>query len=529
MTDEEFKALQDFVLATNVADKCKGWSDFAIHRDPSKLQGVKVDINGSVVEILLANKGLRGSIPESLGGLINLRELRLNRNQLTGSIPASLGELIKLEYLSLRENQLTGTIPESFGELVNLTSLWLFDNKLTGSIPESFSKLVKLTSLELQNNKLTGWGTLGGPSSLEEWRRGQGRDGNVITGGRFEPYKLGQGMGVVGVVLGVLLGYFDLVSDVLVTVEWANKGEWDLAVASIAFMCLPTLISILFVNKFWEERLMSLFQVRLLKDAFDSIYCQEVTAGYGTVRFIEGVYEAMPEAMLQTYSIYLAAHKGETIEYMIVVSVVLSIASVTSVLVLFLERDTLEASDTKRVQKLGLYSYYACELCCRTFAVGLLALAVGLWWLVGVLVAMFLRCLVRRIMDEDEQKAMPTPLLLASLLSDAIWPSIRTYRVASMCSCVENASIFACVLFWSDRSDFGEHTFAVHMCVWLSVISRLLFQMVVMEQSWGKFHRSAQNNIQASPNHYIEKAACEVGGEGVQNFGGLESALNNIF
>ena len=44
---------------------------------------------------------LTGSIPESIGNLVNLEFLYLCNNLLTGSIPESIGDLLKLKYLML--------------------------------------------------------------------------------------------------------------------------------------------------------------------------------------------------------------------------------------------------------------------------------------------------------------------------------------------------------------------------------------------------------------------------------------------
>lgn len=49
------------------------------------------------------------SLPESIGNLTNLTELRLRANQLT-SLPESIGNLTNLTYLDLDNNQLISLI-----------------------------------------------------------------------------------------------------------------------------------------------------------------------------------------------------------------------------------------------------------------------------------------------------------------------------------------------------------------------------------------------------------------------------------
>ncbi|XP_052623022.1 receptor-like protein EIX2 [Lactuca sativa] len=105
------------------------------------------------LELLELSRSLKGRIPETLGGLANLRDLDLSYNKLTGSIPESVTGLRFLQVLDLSENQLTGPIPEFLG---NLTQLFLFSNKLNGSIPESLGKLAALTELYLRSNLLDG-------------------------------------------------------------------------------------------------------------------------------------------------------------------------------------------------------------------------------------------------------------------------------------------------------------------------------------------------------------------------------------
>ena len=71
--------------------------------------------------------------------------LNLNSYKLTGSIPSSIGNLINLEILMLNNNQLTGSIPSSIGNLTNLYNLVISENQLTGVIPSEICNVVFIT------------------------------------------------------------------------------------------------------------------------------------------------------------------------------------------------------------------------------------------------------------------------------------------------------------------------------------------------------------------------------------------------
>ena len=73
-----------------------------------------------VTGIYLANLGISGSIPSSLGTLSSLRFLDLYGNTISGTIPSSLGRLKSLLYLLLDSNHLHGPIPTTIGLLSKL-------------------------------------------------------------------------------------------------------------------------------------------------------------------------------------------------------------------------------------------------------------------------------------------------------------------------------------------------------------------------------------------------------------------------
>lgn len=75
-----------------------------------KMTGVSCDANENVIEINLSNKGLRGSIPESLGFLQFLERLDISNNELSGYLLSDL-RWAPLEKLDVTGNDLRGIVP----------------------------------------------------------------------------------------------------------------------------------------------------------------------------------------------------------------------------------------------------------------------------------------------------------------------------------------------------------------------------------------------------------------------------------
>ncbi|MBA0876509.1 hypothetical protein Goshw_025032, partial [Gossypium schwendimanii] len=115
------------------------------------------------VQLRLGGNRLRGSICSGINNLVNLTDLRMQKNNMTGKIPAfsgsesSVANLTRLYKLHLQENYFTGNVPSSFGNLSSLQYLDLFQNYLNGTIPNNVVGLSSLTiSLNLARNQLNG-------------------------------------------------------------------------------------------------------------------------------------------------------------------------------------------------------------------------------------------------------------------------------------------------------------------------------------------------------------------------------------
>ena len=111
-------------------------------------------VNGEILELLLNQNGLKGTIPSELKALRSLVVLNLEMNQLEGTIPPELSNISNMMAISLQKNNLTGSIPMDFMLMNNLMELTLSFNSLSGSIPQPNHS--ELQVLRLEHNELTG-------------------------------------------------------------------------------------------------------------------------------------------------------------------------------------------------------------------------------------------------------------------------------------------------------------------------------------------------------------------------------------
>jgi hypothetical protein len=109
--------------------------------------------SGTVREINLQGRGLRGVVDAAIWDLAHLEVVNLSENGLSGSVPewplaATQPLRSPLIMLNLKHNALVGPLP-ALEPFVNLRVLAVAGNQLGGAIPAGLSKITRLQSLEL--------------------------------------------------------------------------------------------------------------------------------------------------------------------------------------------------------------------------------------------------------------------------------------------------------------------------------------------------------------------------------------------
>ncbi|MHA1489675.1 MAG: leucine-rich repeat domain-containing protein [Promethearchaeota archaeon] len=104
----------------------------------------------SLKKLILSGCFLLKSLPESLGNLKTLRELKLEECRSLKTLPENLGELKSLQKLTLEGCNSLLKLPESMSNLQALHELKLEECRSLTTLPESLGKLSSLQKLKLE-------------------------------------------------------------------------------------------------------------------------------------------------------------------------------------------------------------------------------------------------------------------------------------------------------------------------------------------------------------------------------------------
>lgn len=116
--------------------------------------------NGRVTALKLSTSGVIAkdwTLPDAVGDLTELTELRINSNKLVGDIPDAVYSLAKLEKLYFQNDNLTGSISGKIAQLTELNELYVDRNaNMTGGIPKEIGNLKKLMRLNISQSGIGG-------------------------------------------------------------------------------------------------------------------------------------------------------------------------------------------------------------------------------------------------------------------------------------------------------------------------------------------------------------------------------------
>ena len=105
---------------------------------------------------IFGNK-FRGTLPDALYGMQNMKMMALLQNQFTGTIAGDLLPGLKMmRVLGFSANRFSGTVPTELGLIQNLTSFTIQNNDIGGTLPTELGVLKQLDYLDVSKNDISG-------------------------------------------------------------------------------------------------------------------------------------------------------------------------------------------------------------------------------------------------------------------------------------------------------------------------------------------------------------------------------------
>ena len=217
------------------------------------------------------------------------------------------GEVTELDISQLSKMlllyKLNGQIPESIGQLSKLTRLNLANNEIFGNVPASIGELTQLAYLNLSNNtSLTGHLPVT-PINCEIIVNGTG-----ISQVSVKVKKLRKDCFYLDywlVMLYIVLGYSDLVSDIFAIRELFAVDRIAVGCLNIAFLVMNVLLGLLSATSI-QDVFITIFQFGGLVEGVKTLINGEQTSELVAGKKLDAVARSMPSMVLQLFSLLIS-------------------------------------------------------------------------------------------------------------------------------------------------------------------------------------------------------------------------------
>jgi len=435
-----------------------------------------------------------------------LRILKLSRNKLEDD--ARFGEMLAentaLEELVLEGNSISDKGAVEFGEFglrnnstlvrVNLARCAIGDvgaEKIGLILARQFN--TTLRKIHLNENPISskvledGWmkkaRTLRENLEVEMSGINIARDIRKFFGVKIANSETVTNFSVVLLVIAVIANWFDVATDVLVVLEFldaAQNGDLSYAWSAFAlvFLIVPTLYIMIFMSNPEGKRkssslkeklktqVLTLFQLRIAKEAIESYRARETTTRFGSIRIVEVAGESGPQVLLQISFIIhsLGQEYGDEIlaSPTVFVSVVLSLFVLGQTFSDLFEKEYILRSTSIDYEGAKLFyallpcwAFHICQFAFRSITVALLTTLFNPVLAASALVfAILFRFFIKWITNSERAYAFA---FLSVFIAQSAWDKRASVIMGVAVSTIESGAVLTALWFTPDEVITSEN------------------------------------------------------------------------